>query len=411
MTALECPRLRPHLTVAPEGVGGIYVIWDPLRLADRGIRVTPRELMWLRLFDGRHTLHDIHAEAGRRSGGRPVPLDEFVRLARALDDALFLDGPRFRDRLREYADNPVRPPACLGTYGADADALRRQLEALFIGPGGPGRPGRRRPDGQLRAALVPHIDYPRGGRTYAWGFRDVIESTPAALFVIVGTAHYSQHRFTLTRKHFRTPLGVAPTDQAYIDRLAAHYGDGLFDDELPAHLPEHSIELEVVFLQYLLADRPFRIVPLLVGPFQDCVEDGRPPTDQEDVARMIAALRAVERETAEPVCYLISGDLAHIGPKFGDPRPLTPSVLTASRRQDHILLRHLGGADGAAPDPAGFFRAIADEGNARRVCGLSPVCVVLEALRPGRGRVLHYDQYAEPDGYESVSFASVVFDR
>ena len=61
--------------------------------------------------------------------------------------------------------------------------------------------------------------------------------TPARLFVIVGTSHHSGHRFTLTRKHFRTPLGVAPTDQTYIDRLVAHYGDGLFDDERAAHCP------------------------------------------------------------------------------------------------------------------------------------------------------------------------------
>ena len=76
------------------------------------------------------------------------------------------------------------------------------------------------------------------------------------------------HRFTLTRKHFQTPLGLAQTDQAYIDRLVAHYGDGLFDDELTAHLPEHSIELEVVFLQYLYPDSPFRIVPLWSVPFR-----------------------------------------------------------------------------------------------------------------------------------------------
>ena len=109
-------------------------------------------------------------------------------------------------------------------------------------------PQEKRPDGALRAALIPHIDYHRGGGTFAWGFREVFERTDASLFVIIGTSHYSSHRFTLTRKDFKTPLGLARSDQAYIDRLVNHYGDGLFDDEL-AHLPEHSIELEVVFLQ------------------------------------------------------------------------------------------------------------------------------------------------------------------
>src|SRR5262249_47243550 len=154
-----------------------------------------------------------------------------------------------------------------------------------------------------------------------------------------------------------TPLGVATTDQGYIDRLVAHYGDGLFDDELMAHLPEHSIELEVVFLQYLYEGRrPFRIVPLVVGSFRDCVLWGREPRACPDVGRMIEALRAVEREVAEPICSLISGDLAHLGPKFGDPTPVTGPQLGHSRRQDEALLRQA-----EAADPAGYFRAIAGE--------------------------------------------------
>jgi hypothetical protein len=36
---------------------------------------------------------------------------------------------------------------------------------------------------------------------------------------------------------------------------------------------------------------------------------------------------------------------------------------------------------------------------------------VLEALRPAGGKLLHYDQYVHPGGYESVSFASMAFDR
>src|SRR5205823_6661922 len=112
-----------------------------------------------------------------------------------------------------------------------------------------------------------------------------------------------QHRFTLTRKDFQTPLGIVPTDQEYIDRLVGHFGGGLFDDEWLAHLPEHSIELEVVLLQYLnLGRRPIRIVPLVVGSFFDCIAIGIQPTTRPDIARMVAALRRAEADTPEPVC-------------------------------------------------------------------------------------------------------------
>jgi AmmeMemoRadiSam system protein B len=413
MSALERPRLRPYLTLEAEGGGG-YVLWDQLRLAVSHLRLSKLEMSWLQLFNGQRTLPDIQADVLRNIDSLPGPVELFHRLVRKLEEALFFDGPRFRTRLREQAGNPIRPPACTVCYGEDPVFLRRVLDRLFTAPAGPGRPGPRRPDPHFRAALLPHIDYARGGLTYAWAYKELFERTPATLFVIIGTSHYSMHRFTLTRKHFQTPLGVAYTDSTYIDRLVAHYGDGLFDDELPAHLPEHSIELEVVFLQYLFAEAPFRIVPLVVSSFHDCIATGCEPIEAADIGRMIAALRAVERETPEPICYIISGDLAHLGPKFGDSGPLEPTLLEHSRRQDFALLHTLGGGAltprrTSPVDAAAFFRIIAREGDTRRICGLPPAYVVLEALHPRRGEVLHYDQYVHPHGYESVSFAGAVF--
>jgi MEMO1 family protein len=365
------------------------------------------------LFDGQNSLRDVQAEAIRQLDGCLIPLEVFERLAEDLDRALFLDGPRFR----ELANNPIRQASCVHQYETKPGALRAVVEDLFTRSGGPGLPAEPKPDERLCSVLIPHIDYGRGGSTYAWAFKEVFERTPASLFVIIGTSHYSRQRFTLTRKHFETPLGVAQTDQEYIDRLVHHYGPGLFDDELGAHLPEHSIELEVVFLQYYYDSgvggrpgtpprRPFRIVPLVVGSFQDCLASKQLPGEKSDIGRMIQALRAVEKETAEPICYLISGDLAHIGPKFGDPSPVSEPLLGYSRIQDQVILRQTESAD-----PAGYFQVIAAEGDQRRICGLPPTYTILEALQPTRGKVLAYDQYVHPQGHESVSFASVAFDR
>src|SRR5262249_60296752 len=132
--------------------------------------------------------------------------------------------------------------------------------------------------------------------------------------VIAGTSHSSPDRFTLTRKDFKTPLGTVPTDRAFLDRLVAHYGDGLFDDEA-THLREHSIELEVAVLQYVYEGRhDIRIVPLLAGGFHDYVRLDAAPRTQPDVARMIEALRRAGAGAPEAGCYLIRGDLAPLGP-------------------------------------------------------------------------------------------------
>jgi AmmeMemoRadiSam system protein B len=80
-------------------------------------------------------------------------------------------------------------------------------------------------------------------------------------------------------------------------------------------------------------------------------------------------------------------------------------VLQASRQRDQAILSDL-----AAADPTALFRTIAAEGDARRICGLPPVWLALQAARPRRGHVLDYRQALHPTGHESVSFASVAFD-
>ncbi|MBX9628048.1 MAG: AmmeMemoRadiSam system protein B [Gemmataceae bacterium] len=396
----SCPKLREHLAARRTADGLLfhdpYRVGQPVHLTPLGAEITGR-------LDGTRSLRDVQADLMRLTGGKLVPLEAVGELVASLDEALLLDSPRLADLLSE----PVRPPACIGTYSADPSELRGQLTELFTAPGGPGLPGEYRPSphGRLRAALLPHMDYARGNVTYGHGFKELVEGTDAAVFVVVATSHYSPHRFTLTRQHFDTPLGRVETDQSYVNRLEREYGPGLFADPL-AHHPEHSIELEVVLLQFLLGGRrPFRIVPLLVGSFGEFVDGGAWPADDPDVRRMVAALRAAEAACPDPVCYLISGDLAHIGPKFdpSDPRA-AGEFLAASRRQDEAILKQV-----EAADPAGYFGVVAAEEDRRRICGLPPTWLTLEAVRPRAGRVLHYQQYAHPKGHESVSFAAAGF--
>lgn len=392
------PKLRQTLSARRTKDG--VALADPHRVG-RPVHLSPLAAEIAGRLDGTRTVRDVQADLMRLGGGQLISLDAITGLVAGLDEALLLDSPK----LAAYLNLPVRPPSCIGTYCDDPAELREQLTALFTGPGGPGVPGGfRPPDGKLRAVLLPHMDYPRGNVTYGHGFRELVEGTDATVFVIVATSHYSRHRFTLTRQHFDTPLGRVETDRDYVTRLEREYGPGLFDDPL-AHHPEHSVELEVVPLKYLLGDRPFRIVPLLVGSFGDCVGGGTSPADAPDVRRMVAALRAAEAASPDRVCYLISGDLAHIGPKFdkNDP-PAAGGFLAESRRQDEAILKQL-----EAADPAGYFGVIAAEEDRRRICGLSPTWLTLEAVRPRRGRVLHYQQYVHPKGFESVSFAAAGF--
>jgi len=399
------PTIRPTLAAAPANrENSLFHLWDQSGMSRDSLKITALQLEWVQLCDGTHTIAEIQELAKKQAGGVLIPIAQIEKLVSALDRALFLDSPTFR----EIHDGPIRPSSHLHYYEEEPGGLKGVLEELFTRPDGPGLPGDPRADESIRAALVPHMDYARGGIAYSRAFKEILERTSASLFVIIATSHYSGHRFTLTRKHFQTPLGMVETDQKWIDRLVHYYGQGLFDDELMAHGPEHSIELEIAFLQWYYAGRrPIRIVPLLVGSFHDCTMHNIPPCDQPDISRMIKAIRAVDAETTEPVCYLISGDLAHIGPKFDDPEPVHDAQLTKSRSQDHLLIEKLEQADAD-----GYFRLIASEQNSRRICGYPPTYTFLEALRPTRGKAISYDQYVDrKSGHESVSFASVIFER
>jgi AmmeMemoRadiSam system protein B len=397
----ERPQLRPGLAATPDADDPRFlIIWDELRISSQMIRLPKTHFALVEKMNGRRSLRDLQAEAMRAAGGLIVPMDSFAELVERLDAALFLDSPRFE----AYLTGPVRQPSCVGCYPAEPAQIRDLLRSYFTAPNGPGIPGEPNPNGRLRAALLPHIDYQRGNVSFAWGFKEVFEQSDASLFVIIGTSHYSPQRFTLTRQHFQSPLGLVETDQEYIDKLEDYYGEGLFDDPV-AHFPEHSIELEVVFLQYLYENRrPFTIVPLVVGSFRDCVEERTEPSQQGDIQQMIQALRQAEAETQEKICYIISGDLAHIGPKFGDAQNVAEPWLTRSKEQDHALLKAASDVDMAE-----YFQVIAAEKDERRICGLPPTYTLLQAIRPGSGKLLHYGQYVHPRGHESVSFASMAF--
>ena len=398
----ERPRLRPHIRAGYSANDpGFTYLEDLLGLCAEPQRLAPHETSWLKLLDGDHALGDIHREAARASGVQ-LPVHDLVRWVERLDQGLLLDTPRFRRAVAA----PIRPARHAGgCYSADADELRRQLDSYFTHPRGPGLPREVRPDGSLSVALLPHIDYRWGGVSYAWAFKEIVERTAASLFVIIATSHYSQHRFTLTRKHFQTPLGMVPTDGRFIDRIVHHYGDGLFDDEWLAHLTEHSVELEAVFLRHLYAGRrEVRIVPLVVGSFHDCVLAQQTPTEHSDIARMVNALRRSAAETSEPICWLISGDLAHQGPKFNAREKITPALLERSQIVDQELLRHA-----AAGDSVGYFRVIAGEQDRRNICGFPPTYLLFEAAKPEGGKVVHYDRVVQPDGHAMVSWASMVW--
>jgi len=404
--AYEFPRLRP-IEAFPAEVRGRQVLClrDPQYYCEGVVYLPVETASILGLLDGQHSLLDIQ-EAFVRRYGTLLFREQLLEVIRSLDEHHLLDSPGFaahRMAVEErFRRAQTRPASFAGkSYPVERDALRQQLDGYFGAADGPGDAPPSPAAAGLRGLVVPHIDFARGGPCYAWGYRELEGAPPVDRWVILGTVHAPITRpFALTRKGFETPLGTAETDQEFMDRLLATVGSAYLEDE-PAHRGEHSIEFQAVFLHHRMPRQSgVRIVPILCGSFSRCVEERRSPTQDGEIEAFVAGLRDTLVTVGGRSVILASADLAHVGPRFGDPRPITPGQLREVADADRQMLAAVEAGDAEA-----LFHAVARDGDRRRICGLPPIYAMLRVLGGVRGRLLRYSQWPDPQG--AVTFAAV----
>lgn len=402
----EYPRLRPVEAFPAELQGRqVLCLRDPQQYCEGFVYLPSRTASILGLFDGQHSLLDIQAAFVRRFGTL-LFREQLLDVVRSLDEHYLLDSPRFaahRTAVEEgFRRAQTRPASLAGkSYPVEQDALRRQLDSYFVAADGPGMTSPHPAAAGLAGLVVPHIDFARGGPCYAWGYRE-IEGAPAVdRWVILGTVHAPVTRaFALTRKDFETPLGLVEADREFVDRLLATVGESYLEDE-PAHRGEHSIEFQTVFLRHRMrADTSVTIVPILCGSFHRFVEERRSPIQDGEIEGFLAGVREALATLGGRSMLLASADLAHVGPRFGDPRPMTPGQLREVADADREMLTAVEAGDAEA-----LFQAVARDGDRRRICGLPPIYSMLRILGGVKGRLLRYSQWPDPQG--TVTFAAV----
>jgi AmmeMemoRadiSam system protein B len=369
------------------------------------------------LFDGEHTIADIQESVMRRHG-QLVERRQIAAIAVTLDQQGFLDSPGFAERRAAidagFLATPTRPATHAGSaYAGEGRELRAMIDGFFEPPDGPGPiherggsapEGRGAPPPAIRGIIAPHIDFHRGGPAYAWAYRELAERSQADLFVVFGTCHSGmEHPFALTRKDYASPLGEATVDRDFVEALAARARQDCFGSEL-AHRIEHSIEFQAVFLRYLYANRrTVTIVPVLASFAHEAMLSGRQPDDDPRVPRFLEAMAETIAASGRRVALIAGADLAHMGPRFGDPEPISPVELEQIKREDAEMLDTV-----ATGDPAAFFESVARDGDRRRICGFSPIYAMLRILGGAAGEVKRYGQWPDPNGV--VTFASVALE-
>lgn len=360
-------------------------------------------------FAGKETCEEI-AKALGKEAGETVPVSIVVQLASELEDALFVDGPPYRkERARiekNFADAPVRPASHAGgAYHDDPTKLAEYIKKDCLGAAPNGTASSPSDSSKKLIALVaPHIDPWRGAVCYGAAYNAFAQALPADAdtFILLGTSHAPmKESFALCRKAFATPLGQVDVDYDAIDEIARACDFDPYADQFN-HKREHSLEFQAVFLRHMLGKRPARIIPILAG-LGEQQSTGDSPSKSRSIGRFLDAIRKVIDEKNAVV--IAGADLAHVGPRFGDPRPLDEKerrVLDGTDRESLDL------ATGV--DAEGFWKQVAGDLDTRRVCGLAPVYSLLRVINPNsKGELRHYEQTVDPDEGSIVSHAAVGF--
>jgi AmmeMemoRadiSam system protein B len=398
METNENPKVR-WLDVVPTVHEGneVFLLRDPEGITDRSLLVSRDILILVSLMDGTRSTADIEAECARVAG-MLVEAEKITSVIRALDDCFLLLNEKYEERVRRLRDEMAAEPfrsACLAgkSYPEETVALRSYLATLL-------QPGREiAGEGRVVGMVAPHIDYERGAEVYSpvYGYLPREEKT---LFVIFGTCHkFTQKTWSISLKDVMTPMGRIKSASRVGELIGNHPLLADYVDEWP-HRNEHSIELQLPLIQYLMKGADFEILSILTGSLHEYVEDGR-SLERGEVPALLESLEALLDSHEGPVVFLAAADLAHIGAQFGDTQPVE-TMLEESRRRDGELLDRIAGADAS-----GFFETVKKERDRRRICGLAPIYFVLSMVGARKGKTIGYKQWT--DGASSVSFTGTVF--
>ncbi len=404
---MEYPKLRYGLEAVPfeHENQEMILLRDRMGFCDTPLVISKPLLLLLTRMDGQHSLRDLQ-ELFLRATGEILYTEKLKEIVDALDKASFLDSQRFEELARVaiagFLEDPIRRMHLNGrSYPEEPAQLRRQLNGFFAQElGGPGAigPSSATPPNSLVGIVAPHIDLQAGGPCFAHAYKTIAESRAPDTWVILGTGHEPiVNLFSLTAKDFETPLGTVACDRTFAEALTHGMRRDLHASEFN-HAREHSIEFQAIFLACYQPHA--RIVPVLCAfSHEEWLEEQAFIDETAELLRQLAA------EPGRSVGFMASVDLAHVGPRYGDPFEPDMGTVTEHLAADRLLIEDLERCDAV-----GFMHRIERERNRRKVCGVGPLYMLAKILE-GRasGKMLHHS-YATVDSQRSfVSFASMAY--
>ena len=286
----------------------------------------------------------------------------------------------------------VRKPIVAGQfYEGDFNSLNKQIIECFESKKGPGALPINKRNGWVLGSVVPHAGYFFSGPCAAWSYKEIAESEFPDLFVIIGPNHSGLGRTSTILDDWETPFGVIKADKEFGKKLINN--SCIVEDEM-AHLHEHSIEVQLPFLQFVSKNnlKKLRFIPITVG--FDC-----------NVKELASGIKKTIQESGKKICIIASSDFTHYGFSYGYV-PFSTDVKENMQKLDNGAISFI-----KSLDSRGFLEYVNKK--QATICGAVPIAVLIELMK-GKAKKVNLMQYYTSadivgDYNNAVGYASIVF--
>lgn len=394
------PPVRRDIEIMSFNENGKSIIYfhDSLQHIESGFALDAKVEPILSLITGQQSVNQI---VKMLKGS--VDADQLLQFVQFLDENLILDSKFSSKKIKQkevnFEASSIRKPALVKqSYPENEHDLTDFLNDYLPTNGSENKKAK-------KALYAPHIDLRVGKKSYAKAFASLEDIKPKRV-VILATAHYtgyygslySKHPFIGSTKNYELPGRIFETDKDYVNSLLQNEDDNGFTVRDRAHRIEHSIETH-----FLLASRfwkhDFSIVPILVSGFDELLykPDGFLGKQLESFS---STLRSLDDDDT---FYLISGDLSHVGKKFGDALP-ADQLRSDVEESDKKFIKA-----STENDAEQMLSHMKSDYDAYRVCGFPPLLTFLKAFPQYEGKELSYEWWDEKERESAVSFSSILY--
>ena len=272
----------------------------------------------------------------------------------------------------------MREPVAIGFYPDDPEELRQTIESFLDDV--------KVKEMTPRALLVPHAGYPFSGKTAAFSYK-ALKGKDYSNVILLGPNHYGVGpEIAVSGEDWKTPLGEVKLNREIANKITQNSG-ARTDNK--AHEREHSIEVQLPFLQYVLSD--FEIVPISI---KHEYLDKNSLNDLGEVLRELSD---------EETLIIASSDLVHFGPNYRY-MPVQEDRVEFVEEKDREFIDKV-----VQFDPDGVLEI----GEDTTVCGYGGIAALLMALKDQgiKASILeHSTSYdVRKDENNIVGYASIAF--